>query len=171
MTESSDQRETPEVSLRSMASGVMVVRMKCDEVRLELALWVGNDLDDPARIEELRRHISTCPDCRWREKSLQSSMILLGATAPDPTFDCPESLWPELNARIDYLEKAPPTPPPYGKWSISVACGLAVCGGTWAWMNRSLAPSPPPVHTSTPSTGTPQNPVYSPGLGPVPNVP
>ncbi len=143
--------------------------MYCDEVRLELALWVGNDLDDRARIEELRRHIATCPDCRLKAKSLQSSMVLLGASDPDPTFDLPESLWPELNARIEYLERMPKSPPPYGSWALAAICGVAVCGGTWAWMNRQTPSSPPPTPSTTAPLVTPHSPGHSPGNGPLPN--
>ena len=143
--------------------------MTCDEVRLELALWIGNDLDDPARIEELRRHIATCPDCRLKSKSLQSSMVLLGASDPDPTFDRPESLWPELKARIEYLEKTPKSPPPYGVWALAVVCGLGLCGATWAWMNHPTAPVSPPVHTPAPPYTTPHSPSFSPGHSPVTN--
>ncbi len=143
--------------------------MYCDEVRLELALWVGNDLDDRARIEELRRHIATCPDCRLKAKSLQSSMVLLGASDPDTTFDTPESLWPELNARIEYLEKMPKNPPPYGSWALAIACGVAVCGGTWAWMNRATPSSPPPITSPAPLPITLPSPGSSPGNGPVTN--
>ena len=138
--------------------------MNCDEVKLELALWVGNDLDDPARIEELRRHVATCPACRMRAKSLQSSMVLLGATSPDPTYDLPESLWPELKARIEYLEKTPKNPPPYGKWAIGLACGAAVTAGLWSWVNRPAPPSEPPVTVTIPVPVTPLSPTYtSPG--------
>ena len=145
--------------------------MNCDEVRLELALWVGNDLDDPARIEELRRHVATCPDCRLKSKSLQSSMVLLGATDPNPTFDIPDSLWPELNARIEYLERTPKTPSPYGSWALAVVCGVAVCGGTWAWLNRSTPPTPPPIQTPAPPLVTPPSPAHSPGNGSVSTAP
>ncbi len=134
--------------------------MNCDEVRLELALWVGNDLDDPARIEELRRHTSTCPECRLRAKSLQSSMVLLGATDPNLTYDRPESLWPELNARIDYLERHPKSPPPYGKWALALVCGAAVSVGGWSWLNRPAPFSQPP---ETPAQMTP--PVIAPSSG------
>lgn len=138
-----------------------VSRMNCDEVRLELALWVGNDLDDPARIEELRRHTSTCPGCRLRAKSLQSSMVLLGATDPNPTYDRPESLWPELNARIDSLEKHPKSPPPYGKWALALVCGAAVSVGVWSWLNRPAPFSQPPV--DSPAQPTPPVTAPSPG--------
>jgi len=137
--------------------------MNCDEVRLELALWVGNDLDDPTRIEELRRHVAICPNCRIRAKSLQSSMVLLGATDPDPTFDRPESLWPELNARIDYLEKTPKNPPPYGKWAIGLACGAGLSAGIWMWVNRSASPSEPPPTAPVSQPVAPLSPSYSSG--------
>lgn len=118
--------------------------MNCDEVKLELALWVGNDLDDPTRIEVLRRHVATCPQCRSQAKSLQSSMGVLGGIDPDPTFDLQDSLWPELNARIDYLEKAPRQPPAYGKWAIVLACAAGLGLGLWVMSNRPAPPSEPP---------------------------
>lgn len=118
--------------------------MNCDEVKLELALWIGNDLDDPTRIEELRRHVATCPQCRSQTKSLQASMSVLGTIDPDPTFDLQDSLWPELNARIDYLEKAPRQPSAYGKWAIVLACGLGLGLGLWVMSHRPAPPSEPP---------------------------
>jgi len=137
--------------------------MNCDDVRLELALWIGNDLDDPARIEELRRHVATCPNCRLRAKSLQASMVLLGTTTPHVTFDRPESLWPELNARIDYLEKTPRNPPPYGKWAIGLACGAGLCAGIWMWNNRPAPPSQPPSSVPVSQPVTPPSSGYSSG--------
>ena len=130
-----------------------------------MALWIGNDLDDPARIEELRRHVAICPNCRVRAKSLQSSMVLLGATDPDPTFDRPESLWPELNARIDYLEKTPKNPPPYGRWAVGLACGAGLSAGIWLWVNRPapLSDPPPSAPVSKPVAAPPSH--YTPGSG------
>lgn len=129
--------------------------MNCDEVKLELALWVGNDLDDPTRIEELRRHVATCPQCRSQAKSLQASMGVLGTIDPNPTFDLQESLWPELSARIDYLEKAPRNPPAYGKWAILLACGAGLCLGLWTMSNRPAPPSEPPKSVTQPIQATP----------------
>ncbi len=135
--------------------------MNCDEVKLELALWVGNDLDDRARIEELRRHVATCPECRVRAKSLQSSMVVLGATAPDPTYDRPESLWPELQARIEYLEKTPKNPPPYGKWAIGLVTAGVMTAGVWAWVNRPAPPTEPPMTVTVPPPAPSPPPSYS----------
>ena len=129
--------------------------MNCDEVKLELALWIGNDLDDPTRIEELRRHIATCPQCRSQAKSLQTSIGVLGSIDPDPTFDQQDSLWPELNARIDYLEKAPRNPPAYGKWVIVLACGAGLGLGLWVMSNRPAPPSEPPKSVIQPIPKTP----------------
>jgi hypothetical protein len=135
--------------------------MNCDEVKLELALWVGSDLDDPTRIEELRRHVATCPQCRTQAKSLQASMSVLGAIDPNPTFDHSQSLWPELNARIDYLEKAPRNPPAYGKWAILLACGAGLGLGIWSLANRPAPPSEPPQTVSHPVPVTPTTPSQS----------
>lgn len=129
--------------------------MNCDEVKLELALWIGNDLDDPTRIEELRRHIATCPQCRSQAKSLQTSIGVLGSIDPDPTFDQQDSLWPELNARIDYLEKTPRQPTAYGKWVIVLACGAGLGLGLWVMSNRPAPPSEPPKSVIQPIPKTP----------------
>ena len=129
--------------------------MNCDEVKLELALWVGNDLDNPTRIEELRRHVATCPQCRSQAKLLQASMGVLGSIDSNPTFDLQDSLWPELNARIDYLEKAPRNPPAYGKWAILLACGAGLGLGLWTVSNRPAPTSEPPKTVIQPAPETP----------------
>ena len=121
--------------------------MNCDEAKLEIALWVGNDLDDPARIEELRRHIATCPDCRLRTKSLQSLMVVLGAVDQDLTYDPGDSLWPELQSRIDYLERTPKSPFPITKWVLALVVVAGVGVGGWSMLK---APPAEPQVQSTP---------------------
>lgn len=77
--------------------------MHCKRARLEIALWVGNDLDD-ASIGRLQRHLAICPVCReeWRrmESSLRtlhdSSDSLLG----DPELRPARSVWPKVAARL-----------------------------------------------------------------------
>lgn len=133
--------------------------MNCDDVKLELALWVGNDLDDPTRIELLRRHMAVCPQCRAQAKSLQSSMGVLAAVDPNLTFDHTDSLWPELNDRIDYLERTPDNAPAYGKWAILLACMAGISLGIWAITNRSAPPSEPPPTVPLP---VPEAPLPSP---------
>ena len=147
--------------------------MNCDEAKLEIALWVGNDLDNRARVEELRRHIATCPDCRLRTKSLQSSMVVLGAIDQDQTYDPGDSLWPELQSRIDYLEKTPKSPFPTAKWVLAL---LVIAGaGVISWSLMS-APEPEPEspasRTETVEPAPPTTPPsyshshYVPGQGP-----
>lgn len=142
--------------------------MHCDEARLDLALWVGHDLDDRARIEELRRHIATCPQCRSRTKSLQASMVALGTPDPDPTFDRADSLWPDLISRIEYLEASPSSPSHWNAWGLAL-CGMVIgMVAAWFWLNPSKdSSSPPPTAPSShqPST-TPAEPYLSPGDSP-----
>lgn len=135
--------------------------MNCDEAKLEIALWVGNDLDDLARIEELRRHIATCPDCRLRTKSLQSSMVLLGAVDQDLTYDPGDSLWPELQSRIDYLERTPKNPLPLKKWVWALLAVVAV-GGV-AWSLKSPRVEEPVAQPVSKETSEPVKPTPSPG--------
>ena len=121
--------------------GKQTVRwMNCDEARLEIALWVGNDLDEASRIEELRRHIAICPECRRHARSLQSSMVLLGAVDQDQTFDPGDSLWPDLQSRIDYLERTPKQPISAGKWVWILLAAIGVSTISW-----SLWPAREPV--------------------------
>lgn len=133
--------------------------MNCDEAKLEIALWVGNDLDDPARIEELRRHIATCPDCRLRTKSLQSSMVVLGAADQDLTYDPGDSLWPELQSRIDYLEKTPKSPFPAVKWALALAVIVGVGVGSWSML--TTPPEKPVQQTTQTVTPEPAKPIHS----------
>lgn len=168
--------EQPPRGCSQLLKGTTTVSgMNCDEAKLEIALWVGNDLDDPARIEELRRHIATCPDCRLRTKSLQSSMVVLGAVDQDRTYDPGDSLWPELQSRIDYLERTPKPRFPTTKWALALVAVVGVGVGGWSMLQTPPAepqvqltpevePEPAkPVHVTSPGLSHSQ---YLPGQGP-----
>ncbi len=74
--------------------------MNCRHARSDLALWVGRDLTDTHRREELRRHVSRCPECRTHYSRLKQTLRVLESTDEAPTYDAAESLWPELSSRI-----------------------------------------------------------------------
>lgn len=74
--------------------------MNCRHARSDLALWVGHDLTDTQRRDELRRHVARCPDCRSHYKRLKDSLRVLEDADRAPTYDSADSLWPELSSRI-----------------------------------------------------------------------
>jgi hypothetical protein len=74
--------------------------MNCRHARSDLALWVGHDLTDTQRRDELRRHVARCPDCRSHYKRLKDSLRILEDADRAPTYDAADSLWPELSSRI-----------------------------------------------------------------------
>jgi hypothetical protein len=74
--------------------------MNCREAKTDIALWVGEDLAVPAQREELRRHLSVCPECRSQARRLKSALRVLEAADQDRTYDAADSLWPELANRI-----------------------------------------------------------------------
>jgi hypothetical protein len=75
--------------------------MSCKQARTDIALWIGNDLeeDDVLHVE---RHIAGCPQCREHAADLEASLKVLQAT-PAPV-DAGGSIWPRLAARLSGLE-------------------------------------------------------------------
>lgn len=137
--------------------------MNCDDAKLDIALWVGNDLNEATRVEELRRHIAVCPDCRLQAKSLQSSMVLLGAVDQDRTYDPGDSLWPELERRIDYLERTPQRTSSPWRWVWGLVAVMGVTAISWSLWPEAEHPAEPQVApVVTPESSTPTPPV-SPG--------
>jgi hypothetical protein len=74
--------------------------MNCRHARSDLALWVGQDLTDKQRRDELRRHVARCPECRSHYKRLKDSLRVLEDADRSPTYEAADSLWPELSNRI-----------------------------------------------------------------------
>lgn len=122
--------------------------MNCGEAQQELALWVGQDLTDPARIETLRRHVAICPVCGQRAKALKASLVALGCLEVPQTYDTINSLWPEVEARILASQSQPPIRSSMVVWAALGLLSLAILGGT-AWMWRQ-SPPPPAAPTVTP---------------------
>lgn len=73
--------------------------MNCKRAKANIALWVGDDLEDVAE-HELRQHLSECADCH--EHSLRMKSCLHCLRNPDdlsvPTVS--ESVWPDLAVRL-----------------------------------------------------------------------
>jgi DNA-binding CsgD family transcriptional regulator len=77
--------------------------MNCRRIRAEMAIWVGEALDDEAE-QSLRRHLGECPGCREHWRQLQISMQMLHQADPGSAEVCHESLWPRVADRIELHE-------------------------------------------------------------------
>lgn len=85
--------------------------MNCRDAKRDLALLAGGDLDDAARVRELRRHLAGCPDCRRQYQSTRSalqSLRGLKAAASNSTWESGGSLWPAIQRELS----RPPQPLP-----------------------------------------------------------
>lgn len=83
--------------------------MNCHDAKRDLALLAGGDLDDAARLRELRRHLAGCPECRRRYRSAQTalqSLRGLRVAATTSTWESGGSLWPAIQRELS----RPPQP-------------------------------------------------------------
>ena len=74
--------------------------MTCKQFRTDIALWVGNDLEDGQELR-VERHVASCPQCREYAHEIKSSLHALQKPAVP---DVGGSLWPRLSARIASLD-------------------------------------------------------------------
>jgi predicted anti-sigma-YlaC factor YlaD len=74
--------------------------MNCRQAKLEIALCVGEDLTDADRREQLRRHLTGCPECRTHFKQLKGMFQVLEEAEEQQTYDSADSLWPSLAGRL-----------------------------------------------------------------------
>lgn len=104
--------------------------MNCRHARSDLALWVGRDLTDTQRREELRRHVSHCPECRSHFARLKQTLRVLEQADETPTYDAAASLWPELSGRIQHRAASRGPTSRFNGWfpfvAMTAACALLV---------------------------------------------
>ncbi|MFV0442394.1 MAG: anti-sigma factor family protein [Planctomycetaceae bacterium] len=78
--------------------------MTCREARADIALYAGGDLDDRARVRELRLHVAGCPECREHYQSLKTTLKTLSGLGPvelgGATWQSTGSLWPAIRQEI-----------------------------------------------------------------------
>ncbi len=77
-----------------------LITMSCSQVKRDIALWVGQDLDDAERRVEIRRHVSDCPGCRAHFQQMKRTLHVLERADRAPTFRSTDSLWPAVANRI-----------------------------------------------------------------------
>jgi hypothetical protein len=75
--------------------------MNCRQAKADIALWIGEDLPDRDRREELRRHVSACASCRQHYRRLKGTLQVLEHADREQTYDVSDSVWPALSQRIE----------------------------------------------------------------------
>lgn len=86
----------------------MLWKTECDRMRLLIGLCVGDDVDEEERAE-VRRHVSTCPNCRDQWVRLQSGQKVLELAGNPSAAEEVErtSVWPQLQRQIVSLQSRP----------------------------------------------------------------
>ena len=102
--------------------------MNCKRAKQDMALCAGRDLDDCAE-QQLRRHLSACPDCRDQWQRVQASTQLLQRTADanSPVGDV--RLWSGVSTALQQIERERLQAPQAGRtplWIPAVAVAALV---------------------------------------------
>jgi len=104
--------------------------MNCRQAKLDIALWIGEDLTDVGAREELRRHVAACPPCRTHYRRLKKTLGVLEHADREATYDSSDSVWPELSRRLDRRSRRPTQGNRFNGWfpfaAMTVACLLLV---------------------------------------------
>lgn len=100
--------------------------MNCRQAKADIALWIGEDLPDRDRREELRRHVSACAGCRKHYKRLKGTLQVLEHADRERTYDVSDSVWPELARRIEQHSESRSRGARFNGWlpfvAVTVAC-------------------------------------------------
>ena len=78
--------------------------MNCKRARSEIALWVGNDLDEEAEAK-LEQHLAECHHCRKYLREMQASLSTLREPNHDSYRSQFDSVWPRLSTQLPSREK------------------------------------------------------------------
>lgn len=73
--------------------------MNCKQAKSQIALWVGNDLDE-ADLPELKRHVAQCVCCEGYCAQMQAGLDVLQQADEMPHLPMQGSLWPRVAASI-----------------------------------------------------------------------
>jgi hypothetical protein len=104
--------------------------MNCRQAKLDIALWIGEDLTDGGAREELRRHVGACPPCRAHYRRMKKTIGVLEHADREATYESSDSVWPELAKRLDQRARRPMQGHRFNGWlpfaAMTVACLLLV---------------------------------------------
>ncbi|MCA8992637.1 MAG: zf-HC2 domain-containing protein [Planctomycetaceae bacterium] len=103
--------------------------MNCREAQNEIALLVGDDLDDVTTRKTLKKHVAQCPSCHAHYRSVRQAVAVLTSSDRAETFESRDSLWPNVQKRLK--ERRPRTKGPgFRKWwplgAFMAACVVVV---------------------------------------------
>lgn len=82
----------------------MMTKTNCKRARVQIALQVGQDLDELEE-RQLRRHVAVCPDCREHQQRLKVDYAVLQECGGDGDCGPPRSVWPAVSERIVMLQR------------------------------------------------------------------
>lgn len=111
--------------------------MNCKNVRTQIALSVGGDLDD-AQWQSVREHVEACPKCRRFCRELQSSMRLLRYCRSETASIAQPELWPSVWQRIRLRREANATAE-FNGWVAGLAVA-AICLAVAVLVSSDVAP-------------------------------
>lgn len=80
--------------------------MNCQDAKRLMALHIGQDDADVSDWESVRRHASLCLDCRKHYRGLKQTMSVLENADTESTYEVRDSLWPEIESRLDQSKTA-----------------------------------------------------------------
>lgn len=110
--------------------------MNCKRAQLEIALWVGNDLDGSA-VEGLQQHLSECSPCRRHWERLKASLKRLKDPVVSGARSMHDSVWPDLISRLP-SRSAEPQPVEFNGWLPALAVIAASVAIAAFWQNEPL---------------------------------
>jgi hypothetical protein len=97
--------------------------MNCREAQNEIALLVGQDLEDRQRVRQVNLHLHDCPQCRAHQRQLKQALSAIERSEVAETYEVRNSLWPKVAARLD----APRVRvSPFKTW-LPIASFMAAC--------------------------------------------
>ena len=108
--------------------------MNCRRAKLEIALWVGDDLDSRAT-DGLKRHLTECAPCRTHWQKLKLGLKPLQNSGSSVMFSIDDSLWPSLLTQLPD-RPAEPQPTEFNGWLPAVAVCAACLAIVAFWQQN-----------------------------------
>ncbi len=99
--------------------------MKCKQARSDIALFVGNDLQEKSA-HELEQHVTKCPQCSEHLTSMQETIRVFEQIDAGLDTSRNKSLWPGLSKKIRHIELASSQRDRFNGWVPAVAI-VAAC--------------------------------------------
>jgi hypothetical protein len=135
--------------------------MNCRQAQREIALLVGDDINDDDRRRDVERHVASCHACRERQAKIAAALGAMVSTEAPGTFDSVHSLWPGLRRRLNRPLSRGPAGGNWKSWT-PFAAGVATCAGLLIFasaafhepdgdrpsVNREMSPLYPPLNSA-----------------------